>query len=151
MDLNSLSILSYLMEHYIQGCGTNKQTANLALEYRFGLMGLNMKDIGKKGKLMVKADSFLLMETSMKESGKMIKHMERASILILMALSTVENGLMISKRVMEGRIGQMDHRMKASIKTERNKDLGNLFGQMVLNTKACGIIIKCMGQVSLGG
>ena len=61
-------------------------------EFRYGKMGLTMKDTGKTIKLMEKEDLFIKTEIFMKENGKMIKLMELVFTNILMALNIEDNG-----------------------------------------------------------
>ena len=55
---------------------------DMDMEYRFGLMGLNMKANGSIIKLKVKGHFGMLKEMSMMENLKMIKQMVMAYILM---------------------------------------------------------------------
>lgn len=61
-------------------------------EYRYGKMGLTMKDIGKTIKLMEREDLFIQTEIFMRENGKMIKLMVMVFTNIPMALNIEDNG-----------------------------------------------------------
>ena len=61
-------------------------------EYKYGKMGLTMKDIGKTIKLMEREDLFIQTEIFMRENGKMIKLMVVVFINIPMALNIEDNG-----------------------------------------------------------
>ena len=58
------------------------------MEFKFGLMGQNMKDGGKIIKLMGKEGSFILMEIFTWENGKTIKLRDTENLLWKMELST---------------------------------------------------------------
>ena len=64
----------------------------MVLVSKFGLMGLNMKDIGKIIEQMEEDNFGMLMEIILKENGKMIKHVVKEHIFILMELNMKENG-----------------------------------------------------------
>jgi hypothetical protein len=61
-------------------------------EYRYGKMGLTMKDIGKTIKLMEREDLFIQTEIFMRENGKMIKLMVVVFTNIPMVLNIEDNG-----------------------------------------------------------
>jgi len=61
-------------------------------EYKYGKMGLTMKDIGKTIKLMEREDLFIQTEIFMRENGKMIKLMVVVFTNIPMALNIEDNG-----------------------------------------------------------
>lgn len=54
------------------------------LEFKFGQMELNMKDIGKKIGLMEKVSFGMLVETFMMEIGKKIESLVKENIFMLM-------------------------------------------------------------------
>jgi len=62
------------------------------LEYRYGLMALNIKDIGKIIKQTEKENLSIQMEIFIKDYGLMIEQMAREYIFIMMALNTKEIG-----------------------------------------------------------
>lgn len=54
----------------------------MAQEFKLGLMVLDMKEIGKTTKRMVRENSGMLMEISSKGNGKMIKQMDMVFIFM---------------------------------------------------------------------
>ena len=56
--------------------------SEMAKEFRFGLMVLVMKEIGKTIERMVRANSFMLMETFTRETGSMTRQMVSESIFM---------------------------------------------------------------------
>lgn len=97
--------LCLIMEQFIKVNG--KAKIGMDLEYKFGLMELNMKDIGKIIRLMGKESFGMLMETFLMVNGKMIRHMVTEFIFMLMEQNMKENGKMICNMVKEQKFGQM--------------------------------------------
>lgn len=62
------------------------------LVFKFGLMELDIKEIGFKIKQMVKENLFMLMEIFMMAIGSMIKLLVKEHIIIVMVQNTKGNG-----------------------------------------------------------
>ena len=84
-------------------------------EYKYGKMGLTMKDIGKTIKLMEREDLFIQTEIFMRENGKMIKLMVVVFTNIPMALNIEDNGQKTNKKEKGLRPGLMEQDMKETI------------------------------------
>lgn len=104
-DWNIKKNLCLIMEQFIKVNGKAKR--DMDLEYKFGQMELNMKDIGKTIRLMAKESSGMPMEMFLMVNGKMIKHMVTEFIFMLMEQNTKENGKMICNMAKEQKFGQM--------------------------------------------
>lgn len=79
----------------------------MVMEYRFGLMELNMKDNGNIIKLMVRGNSLMLMGIFMMVIGKMIWLVVMEYMFILMVQNMKVNGLMINNVDMVMKYGLM--------------------------------------------
>lgn len=106
------------MEQGIQGSGEMRSERDL--EFKYGLMGLSMRETGRMIKLMARESSIMPMETFMMGNGETIKLMEKEPIHMLMELLIKVIGLMTNKTAMELRHGLMELDMRVTTKKERN-------------------------------
>lgn len=85
------------MELGIQGNGEMRSERDL--EFKYGLMGLSMRETGRMIKLMARESFIMLMETFMMGNGETIKLMEKEPIHMPMEPLIRGIGLMTSKMV----------------------------------------------------
>jgi len=101
------------MESPIKAVG--KEMLKKGMEYKFGLMGLNMMVIGFQGKLMVKENSIILTGMYMKGTGRMVRLMDMEFLSIILVADTKDIGKMISSKDLELKLGLMGINMKEAI------------------------------------
>lgn len=106
------------MEQGIQGNGEMRSERDL--EFKYGWMGLSMKETGRMIKLMARESSIMRMETFMMGSGETIKLMEKEPIHMPMERLIKVTGLMTNKMDTELRHGQMEPDMRAITKKEKS-------------------------------
>ena len=75
--------------------GNGKEIVDMALAYRYGLMGQSMKVNGRITRLMEGESFIMLREMYMMAIGRMIKLMGLELMCMLMELRMRENGKMI--------------------------------------------------------
>jgi len=89
-------------------------------EDRCGRMEAFMKEIGRKIRPAVMANSFMQMEMYKRENGKKIRQMDMVYIFTIMGLSMKANGRMTVSMAWERRVGLMAHIMRVNILKEES-------------------------------
>lgn len=90
-------------------------TLEMVVEFKYGLMALDMMDFGKMEWLMVKAGLFTLMETYILENGRKTRLMDLVYNKIIMVVGTKGTGSMINNMVKEQKHGLMDLHIMVNI------------------------------------
>ena len=78
-----------------------KMVSNMVMVYKFGLMVLSTRGIGKMALLKEKANFFIQLVKFIMENGSKIKLMAMEFIHLWMGLNMRDNGVIISKMVLE--------------------------------------------------
>ena len=99
-------------------------TKETDMEFKFGLINLGMKVIGKMIKRMVKGHCITLMVMFILEIGKMIKLMAGVSILMTMEQLMKANGKKINKMEKVQKLGQTGQSILANIKMAKSMERG---------------------------
>ena len=90
--LNSKLALNFQMELFILDSLIRKTYIEKDLEYKYGLMDLNILASGSMEKLMVLEDLYWQKVIFMKVNGKMIKLMDMENIITQMVVVMKDNG-----------------------------------------------------------
>lgn len=106
--------------------------------YRFGLMELNMREIGNITSSMGMAKYGDQMVTSTTEIGKTTNIKDTASLFLFQDISTRDGGKMISSMDRVKNSGQTDLNTVDIIMKEKNTALENTTGAMEVAMKAIG-------------
>ena len=101
------------MGQYIKDNG--KEPFVKVMEFKFGLMVLDMKAIGRMIWLMARESSLISMEMSMRVTGSMIKHGVTEFILITKMDNMKVIGRMMFNMDTANRHGQMDQLMRVNM------------------------------------
>ena len=104
------------MERPIKGNGTVNK--DMDMECKYGLMDPNMRDIGKKIKLMGLEHHTMFLEIDMKENGRKICNTEKENLQVVMGLSTKDSGKMMLNMVMVRKVGLTNQSTMAIITKE---------------------------------
>jgi len=112
------------------------------MEFKYGQMVQNIKEIGNIIKLEVKENLNMLMEIFMKDNGNKIKQMDMEFISILMELNIKEIGKMIFRKDLENKHGLMEQNIKDNIYKGKKMVKENMFGRIFHNIQAIGNKIK---------
>jgi hypothetical protein len=111
---------------------------NKVMEFKFGLMVLNMKEIGLMDKLMEKVNLFILMVIYMMDIGKMEKLMVMVFLFIILVLNMKDIGKMIYNMDLVLKPGRIIVSTKENINLGRKMAKDNILGMMVVIIKEIG-------------
>lgn len=108
------------------------------MEFKPGLMELDIKEIGIITKHLDEESSFMLIMIFMMENGATIKPMAMESMSMPMAQGMKDIGKMIIKMAMDNNNGQMEVHMLESINKGKNMDKEHTSGEIQVFSKANG-------------
>lgn len=95
------------------------------MELKYGLMGQDMREIGRTIRQMEKEFSITRTVMSTMENGETTKPMAKVFTLMLMELLIMGTGLMISRMALELKHGQMAQNTKEITGKARNMEKAN--------------------------
>ena len=117
---------------------SGKAGSEMGMVLKYGLMELNMMEIGKKEKLTVRVLSSMLMATHIKVTGQMIRQMAKELILIQMELPMKDFGRTIFKKGRELKDGLMVQSTKEIMLRVRNTASEFTGGAMEVDLQVIG-------------
>lgn len=125
-----------------------KMICRMGMGMKFGRMGLSMMAITRKGRNMALGCMSGSMLRSMMATGLKIELKGLGFILGLMADAMKDIGVIITCMGKEFTHGKTDENMTVTIKWIRNMVSVSTIGLMVVDMKACGLMVNSMAQAS---
>lgn len=139
-DWRKESLSNLKMELFIMDNG--EEVCDVGLEFKSGLMELNMRGSGIMAKQMVEVNLLMSTVMSMKAIGEMIKLVDMEFISIIMVPSTKDSGLMTISTEKELNHGLMVVDMMEITNKGKRMEKENILGKTGVTSLVNGRIIR---------
>ena len=139
-DWRKESLSNLKMELFIMDNG--EEVCDVGLEFKSGLMELNMRGSGIMAKQMVEVNLLMSTVMYMRAIGEMIKLVDMEFISIIMVPSTKDSGLMTISTEKELNHGLMEVGMMEITNKEKRMEKENILGKTEVTLLVNGKIIR---------